>query len=66
MSISQPKKVIVAMSGGIDSSVTAILLKKQGYQVEGIFMRLGIAADNESEKNARAVAKKIGIEFHAV
>ena len=66
MSISQPKKVIVAMSGGIDSSVTAVLLKKQGYQVEGIFMRLGIAADNESEKNARAVAKKIGIEFHVV
>lgn len=66
MSISQTKKVIVAMSGGIDSSVAVVLLKKQGYQVEGIFMRLGIAADNESEKNARAVAKKIGIKFHAV
>ena len=60
------KKVIVALSGGIDSSVAAILLKKQGYQVEGIFMRLGIATDNESEKNAREVARKIGIKFHTV
>ena len=32
-------KVIVGMSGGVDSSVTAIELKKQGYDVEGLYMR---------------------------
>ena len=32
-------KVIIGMSGGVDSSVAAILLKKQGYEVEGLFMR---------------------------
>lgn len=32
-------KVIVGMSGGVDSSVAAIVLKKQGYEVEGLYMR---------------------------
>ena len=60
------KKVIIAMSGGIDSSVAAVLLKEQGYQVEGVYMRLGIAGDNESERSARAAAKKLKIKFRAV
>jgi len=71
------EKIAVAMSGGVDSSVSALLLKKQGYSVTGFFMKFwsepacgksreNSCCDSESLKKAREVAKKIGIPFHVI
>lgn len=67
-------KVVAAISGGVDSSVSAALLKEAGFDVIGIFMKFwhsGIKGENqccslESEKMARAVCKKIGVPFYAI
>ncbi|RUO55737.1 tRNA 2-thiouridine(34) synthase MnmA [Pseudidiomarina homiensis] len=67
------KKVIVGMSGGVDSSVSAYLLLQQGYQVEGLFMKNWEEDDNdeycaaaEDLADAQAVCDKLGIELHTV
>jgi len=75
----QRRRVVVAMSGGVDSSVAAALLKRDGFDVVGVFMKFwrspelaeGKEMENrccsiESEKLARLVAKKIGIPFYVV
>ena len=66
-------KVVVGMSGGVDSSVSAYLLKQQGYQVEGLFMKNWEEDDNEEYcaaaedlKDAQAVSDKLGITLHTI
>ncbi|SHI43493.1 tRNA (5-methylaminomethyl-2-thiouridylate)-methyltransferase [Malonomonas rubra DSM 5091] len=66
------KPVVVAMSGGVDSSVTAALLQEQGHEVIGVTMQLwdqssGVSccsADNV--RDARRVAEQLDIPFHVV
>lgn len=61
------KKVMVGMSGGIDSSVTAYLLQKEGYEVEGVYLKLHNRSDGYHEKNLgfiEDVTKFLGIKYH--
>src|SRR5213593_1408326 len=77
-----PARVVLAMSGGVDSSVSAYLLKKQGYDVVGLFMRTGVhqpeddACDTSDRKkgccsaidagDARRVADRLDMPFYAL
>lgn len=66
------KNVIVGMSGGVDSSVAALLLQEQGYTVEGLFMKNWEEDDGteyctakEDLADAQKVCDKIGIKLHS-
>jgi tRNA-specific 2-thiouridylase len=71
------KTVVLAMSGGVDSSVAAVLLKDQGFDVVGIFMRTGASAEDAERRaktccsatdavDAQNVADRLDIAFYAL
>lgn len=67
------KKVIIGMSGGVDSSVSGFILQQQGYQVEGLFMK-NWEEDDDTDyctaaadlADAQAVADKLGMKLHKI
>lgn len=67
------KRVVLGMSGGVDSSVAAILLKEQGYEVIGVFMKNweekdenGICSTEEDYKDVISVAEQLDIPYYSV
>ena len=74
-----PRRVVLAMSGGVDSSAAALLLQRAGYEVVGLFMRTGVHtdADERSDRkkgccsaidagDARRVADTLDLPFYAL
>ena len=76
--MNKSKRIIVAMSGGVDSSVAALLLKNQGYDVIGVTLRLWSQTESDSTvktnrccsvedvEDARQVCHKLGIQHYFV
>ena len=71
------QRVAVGMSGGVDSSVAAALLKEQGHEVIGVFMKFwsenikgkireNICCSLESSEDARQVCNKLGVPFYVI
>jgi len=62
-------RVVVGLSGGVDSAVAALLLRREGHDVHGLFMQNWDAEDQycrsaEDFQDARSVASELGIPLH--
>ncbi|HLR42221.1 MAG TPA: tRNA 2-thiouridine(34) synthase MnmA [Pseudogracilibacillus sp.] len=71
--MTKKSRVVLGMSGGVDSSVAALLLKEQGYEVIGVFMKnwddtdeFGVCTATEDYQDVARVAQQIGIPYYSV
>lgn len=75
MSIARPERILTALSGGVDSAVAALLLQRQGHELEGVYLKtwaheeeplLGDCPWKKDVEDARAVAERLRIPFRVL